>query len=336
MLFYSLSIIAKEDIMAGNKDGVITKTIWHYSKTLTPDVMDFLRGIAVDYAKVRAYVYKRYSGIKSVNRLVPAYNILNEMRYCGLRSSLNLPTVYYELAVAEALTNIRVAWSNLKNKLRELIHNNGNLTDIDRQYVRTVIKINSVFAAVLNREQYDMPHSLVGLAVDVKRLNNLICRLVRRHISAPKNSSSAYFRVSPNGYKCKDGHLFIVSRVPRKRVALPLKDWAATGRQIQIQIRDDYVAIAVPLDVTVEDDQDSSRVVCAYIGYKDMCILSNGHIYGRNLNTIVTAETERLGIKNAERNKLRSVYEYSLAAGRSAKARNIKTNNLGKYKYDKQ
>ena len=85
----------------------ITKTIWQYSETLPEETMEFLKGIASDYCKVRNYVYKRYSGIKNVGRLTPVYSILNEMRYCGLREQLNLPVVYYELAIADAVTDIK-------------------------------------------------------------------------------------------------------------------------------------------------------------------------------------------------------------------------------------
>lgn len=69
--------------------------------------MEFLKGIALDYCKVKNYIYKRYSGIKNLNRLTPVYSILNEMRYCGLREQLNLPVVYYELAIADAIADIK-------------------------------------------------------------------------------------------------------------------------------------------------------------------------------------------------------------------------------------
>ena len=155
---------------------MITKTVWQYSEPLSPDTMEFLCGIAADYAKVKAYVYGRYSGIRYVNRLVPVYDVLSEMRYCGMRQELNLPVVYYELAINEAIIDIKTMWNNLKNKVRELIGRNENLSDGDRQYIRTVLKINIVFAAVLNRESYDIPRTVADLTVDITRLNNLICR----------------------------------------------------------------------------------------------------------------------------------------------------------------
>lgn len=60
--------------------------------------MDFLCGIASDCSKVKNYAYNRYSGIKSIDKLFPGYEILNEMRAGGMRQQLNLPVVYFETA----------------------------------------------------------------------------------------------------------------------------------------------------------------------------------------------------------------------------------------------
>lgn len=68
----------------------VTKTIWQYSDPLPEETMEFLRGIAADYCKVKNDVYRRYSGVKNLDRLTPVYSILNEMRYCGLRERLKL------------------------------------------------------------------------------------------------------------------------------------------------------------------------------------------------------------------------------------------------------
>ena len=133
-------------------ESTITKTIWQYSEPLPQETMEFLRGIALDYSKVKNYVYGRYSGVKSLNMLTPVYSILNEMRHCGLREQLNLPAVYYELAIADAVTDIKCSWGIVKNKVGEKITANENLNDDDRMYLRTVLKIGSVYAAVLNHQ----------------------------------------------------------------------------------------------------------------------------------------------------------------------------------------
>lgn len=310
---------------------IITKTAIQYSELLSDETMEFLRGLAQDYCKVKNYVYGRCSGIANVNRLTPVYGILNEMRYCGLRQQLKMPVVYYELAIAEAVGDIKGMWSVLKNKIRELINKNENLNEEDRLYIRTILKINSTFAAVLNYQEYEMPEKVKDLDLDIKRLNNLIRRLVRRHLETPKQEKTDTFLVSPAGYRSDETGLYLTSRMPRKRVFLPVKGIGKFDRQIRITIRDNDVKIAFPVDVEARKREDYTNTVYAFIGYSDMLTLSNGNVYGKALGSMVTPETERLSDKNNKRGRLYSVYREN-----SRERERIEENNLGRKKYDEQ
>jgi len=314
----------------------MTKIVWQYSEPLPEETMVFLREIAEDCCKVKNYVYERYSGVKNLNSLTPVYTILNEMRYCGLREQLNLPTVYYELAIADAVTNIKSSWSIVKNKVGEKITANENLSDNDRIYLRTVLKMGSVYAAVLNRQEYEMPRNAIGLDIDVKRLNNLLCRLTRRTLTQPKTDNISSFRISPNGYSYKDGAIRIVCRVPRKRISIPLKDKRTFDRQIQVHIKDNFVALAVPIEAKVKKHQDYTNTVYIYIGNQDMFTLSNEHVYGTSLSELIYPETERLAKKNQERHRVYTAYRQNVENGNRQKTENIEANNLGRHKYDSQ
>ena len=317
-------------------DSTMTKIVWQYSEPLPEETMTFLRGIAEDCCKVKNYVYERYSGVKNLNSLTPVYTILNEMRYCGLREQLNLPTVYYELAIADAVTNIKSSWSIVKNKVGEKITANENLSDNDRIYLRTVLKMGSVYAAVLNRQEYEMPRNATGLDIDVKRLNNLLCRLTRRTLTQPKTDNISSFRISPNGYSYKDGVIRIVCRVPRKRISIPLKDKRTFDRQIQVHIKDNFVALAVPIEAKVKKHQDYTNTVYIHIGNQDMFTLSNEHVYGTSLSELIYPETERLAKKNQERHRVYTAYRQNAENGNRQKTENIEANNLGRHKYDSQ
>ncbi len=314
----------------------MTKIVWQYSEPLPEETMVFLREIAEDCCKVKNYVYERYSGVKNLNSLTPVYTILNEMRYCGLREQLNLPTVYYELAIADAVTNIKSSWSIVKNKVGEKITANENLSDNDRIYLRTVLKMGSVYAAVLNRQEYEMPRNATGLDIDVKRLNNLLCRLTRRTLTQPKTDNISSFRISPNGYSYKDGAIRIVCRVPRKRISIPLKDKRTFDRQIQVHIKDNFVALAVPIEAKVKKHQDYTNTVYIHIGNQDMFTLSNEHVYGTSLSELIYPETERLAKKNQERHRVYTAYRQNVENGNRQKTENIEANNLGRHKYDSQ
>ncbi|MDE6917289.1 MAG: transposase [Lachnospiraceae bacterium] len=317
-------------------DSTVTKTVWQYSEPLPAETMTFLKGIASDCCKVKNYVYGRYSGVKNLNNLTPVYNILNEMRHCGLREQLNLPAVYYELAIADAVTNIRCSWGTVRNKVGECITANENLREDDRLYLRTVLKMNGVYAAVLNHKEYEMPRNAAGLDIDVKKLNNLLCRLTRRYLTQPQTDCTDSFRISPNGYSYKDGAIRVVCRTPRKRISIPLKDSRVFDRQIQVQIRQDDIVLAVPVEIKIKKHQDYTNTIYIYIGSKDMFTLSNGHRYGESLEELTNPETERLARKNRERHKMYTAYMQSTEEGDDKKAGNIAVNNLGKIKYDRQ
>ncbi len=319
-----------------SKDGVITKTVWQYSKPLAEDTMEILKGIALDYCKVKNYVYQRYSGIRSLDKLTPVYSILNEMRYCGLREQLNLPAVYYELAIADAVADIKAEWGIVKKKIGERVTANERLGAGDKMYLRTVLKLNHVYASVLTHQEYELPQNVKDFTLDVKHLNNLLCRLTRKYLVQPKTDNADSFRISPNGYSYEDGAIRIVCRTPRKRIAIPLKDGRTFDRQIRIQIKENFVLLAAPVEAKIKKHDDYTNTVYLHIGYKDMFTLSDGKVYGKALEDIVSPETERLAAKNRERRKMYNAYDQSVKDGNIQKADKIETNNLGRLKYDRQ
>ena len=64
--------------------------------------MQQLLEIAEDYKKVKNYVYGRYGGIGSLFKIYPGYTVQNEMTKSGLRAELDMPSVYFYLAMFDA------------------------------------------------------------------------------------------------------------------------------------------------------------------------------------------------------------------------------------------
>lgn len=318
------------------KGQIITKTIWQHTEPLPEETMEFLKGIAGDYAKVKASVYERYSGIRSLAKLASVYDIMTEMRHCGLREQLGMPSVYYELAVRDGVSDLKGTWGILKNKIRTLAAANENLSGDDRMYLRTVLKLDKVYAAILNQEDYPMPEKAAGADIDVKRLNNLLRRLTRKYHSKPAPGKADSFCVSQGGYSYRDNTLYLVSRAPRKRVMLPLKDNKTSARQIRIHIKTDHAVIAIPTEAKTRSHEDYQNTIYVHLGFQNMCTLSSGNIYGEQLGELTTTKAERLMEKNRERNRARARYRESLTSGAAKKAEDIKANNLGLQKYDRQ
>ena len=318
---------------AGSK---ITKTVWQYSEMLPEDTMVFLRGIASDYGKVKNYTYKRYSGIKSLGRLTPVFDIMREVRHSGIRTQLGLPSAYFDPAIVEAVADIKGMWGMLKNRIGTLIAANENLSDEDRLYLRTVLKLDKIYAAVLCCEDYEMPKRAQGLDIDVERLNNLLRRLTRKYLTKPKTGGGDYFSIAPSGYAYRDGAICIASRTAGQRIPIPLKDNQICDRQIRICIKNEYAALALPVETTIKKHKDYNGTIYIHIGYQDMFTLSNGVVYGQSLGAITSTETQRLMQKNKERAKMRALYQDSIMSGEQEQAECIAANNLGTQKYDRR
>lgn len=314
----------------------ITKTVIQHTAELDLETLSFLRGIAADYAKVKNAVYQKYSGISHVDSLTPIYGILNEMRYCGLRDQLKLPVVYYELAIADAVADIKTNWAVLRQKINGIVTADGNLTEDERMYIRTVLKINRVFSAILNRKPYEMPDNARELTIDTDRLNNRIRRMVRKYLTQPRCGLTQLFRVSPNGYRYGEGGIYLVSRIPRHRIFIPLRNDERYDRQILFIIEGNCATLHIPVETKIKKHGDYTGIVYMHIGSRAMFTLSDGTVYGDNLENIVFPETLRLDRKNQERGKFRRRAEQYKAENQPEKAGMIEDNNLGIQKYDSQ
>ena len=131
----------------------ICKTIHQYNKVPVPKGdMQKLLEIAEDYKTVKNYVYDRFGGIGSLSKIYPGYTVQNEMTKSGLRAQLGMPSVYFYLAVFDALGDIKSQWTRTKSKLQKLLAANQNLTPEEKHYLRFILKVSNAFGAVLNGE----------------------------------------------------------------------------------------------------------------------------------------------------------------------------------------
>ena len=200
---------------------------------------------------------------------------------------------------------------------------------------RSILKLDKIYAAVLNHEKYEMPKKTQGLEIDIEHLNSFLCRLTRKYLTKPESDSTDHFSIAPSGYAYREGAIFIASRNAGQRIAIPLKDDHLCNRQIRLCIRKDYAALAIPVETKIKKHEDYKNTVFIHIGYQDMFTLSNGNIYGQSLGGMTSIETQRLTDKNRERAKVRAVYQQSIESGDMEKVDSIITNNFGTEKYNK-
>ena len=96
----------------------VYKTIHQYSSIpVSQENMNKMQEIAADYSRVKNYVYQRYEGIGGLTKIYPGYTVQNEMTESGLRAQLGLPSVYFYLAVFDALGDIKTQWAKVKSSV---------------------------------------------------------------------------------------------------------------------------------------------------------------------------------------------------------------------------
>lgn len=276
----------------GMSADTICKTIHQYNRELvSAQDMRKLQEIAEDYSRVKNYVYDRFGGIGSLSKLYPGYTVQNEMTESGLRTKLALPSVYFYLAVFDALGEIKGQWTRTKTKIAELISGNERFSTEEKHYLRFLLRISNIFESVLNhtpsvlpkeiQKQYDM----LSEQVDTLKLHRYLCRQVRRYHRKPHTEYALGFSIAERAYRYADHGIYISTKEKRKRIFIPLTDNNQYNSQLYIKLYPDQcrIEIKAPIYVAVNHYQDYLNQIGISFGMNTMLTTDKGNCYGEEL-----------------------------------------------------
>ena len=292
----------------------ICKTVRQYNKTpIHIEDMKKLQEIAEDYRKVKNYVYARYGGISSLMKLYPGYTVQNEMTGSGLRISMGMPSVYFYLAVFDALGDIKSQWTRTKSKVINLVGRNENFTPEDKHYLRFVLKIHNAFEQVLNGKPIELKkdiqrqYDLLSANVDTDRLHHYLCRQVRKYHAVQHTDKADGFSIAERAYRYADHGIYISIKEKRKRIFIPLTDNNQYKSQIYVKLYPEQgnVEIKVPVHMAVRSHEDYVKQVGISVGIYTMLTTDEGHCYGEQLGRyqIEYADWIRTQTKSYNRNR---------------------------------
>lgn len=295
----------------------VCKTVHQYSKCpLCAEDMKKLQEIAADYQKVKRYVYQKYSGIGGLAKLYPGYTVQNEMTQSSLRRELGLPSVYFYLAVFDALADIKGQWGRTKAKVLQLVGRNQNLAEEEKHYLRFLLKVNNAFTAVLNQEPMELPKELqrkqedLAAEVDTEKLHRYLCSQVRKYrvksrepdrTAAGRQASGQApmgFSIAERAYRYgeRDGSrgIYISTKEKRKRIFVPLTDSCQYKSQLYIRLypAEGNIEIMAAVDVAVQVHKDYVNQTGLAVGMFTMLTTQEGHRYGEELGTLQTEYAE--------------------------------------------
>lgn len=274
--------------MKEHKD-TIYKTIYQYNQVPVSTIdMKRMLEIARDCREVKNYVYNRYSGIQSLQKIYPGYTAQNEMTKSGLREKLGLPSVYFYLSIFDALGDIKGQWARVKSLVEKNIRNNPNLTTEERHYLRFIMKQSQCFESVLVgrelklSEEWSELYTAVCVGVDTHRLDQYLRRQVRRHLDKPHTDVADGFVISPKGYRYADHGIYITMKESRKRLFIPLTDNNQYKTQIYIRLYPDEkrITLNIPIEVRQRHLVGYDGEIGLAMGLKCMFVTDQGRAYG--------------------------------------------------------
>lgn len=270
----------------------ICKTVHQYNKFPLPEEdMEKLLEIAEDYRRVKNYVYQRYGGPASLSKLYPGYTIQNEMTESGLRGRLELPSVYFYLAVFDALGDIKTQWTRIKSIVSKAVGQNENFSEEEKHYLRFLLKIGQAFDGALNHQaiqlQGDTKKQYEELArdINVNKLHNYLCRQVRKHLTKLHTSRAEGFSIGSKAYRYGEHGIYIAIKEKRKRIFIPLTDNNHYQSQLYIKLYPEGqgIEIHVPIQITVREHPDYIHERGISLGMQIMLTTDQGHEYGQEL-----------------------------------------------------
>lgn len=293
----------------------VCKTVHQYNKApIAKSDMEKLQEIADDYNKVKNYVYGRFGGIGSLPKLYPGYTVQNEMTKSGLREELDLPSVYFYLAVFDALKDIKSQWTRTKTRVLRRIGKNDAFTEEEKHYLRFVLKVSNAFEAVLNQVPMELPgeiqtrYEAVSEGVDTEKLHRYLCRQTRKYHVKIHTDTAQGFSISKKAYRYKEHGIYIASKENRKRIFIPLTDNNQYTSQLYIKLYpgEDRIEIKVPVNVAVKVHADYSNQVGISLGMYTMLTTDRGTRYGEKLGEYQFRYTDWIRTQTISYNRNRS------------------------------
>ncbi len=293
----------------------ICKTVHQYNREpVSEDSMQKLLEIAADYRDVKNYVYTRYGGIASLSKIYPGYTVQNEMTASGLREKLGLPSVYFYLAVFDALGDIKSQWTRTKSKLSGLVNKNENFTPEEKHYIRFLLKVNNAFEAALNQKPIELEKKLYrqycGLAgqVETDRMHRYLCRQVRKYHVKLHTDAADGFTIAERAYRYADHGIYISIKEKRKRIFVPLTDSKQYKCQSYIKLypKECNLEIKVPVYVAVRSHRDYENQVGAAVGFYTMLTTDEGRRYGEELGRYQTEYSDWMRQQTGSYNRNRN------------------------------
>lgn len=213
------------------------------------------------------------------------------MANSGLRETLGLPSVYFNLAVFEAVADIKSQWSKIKSKILKNLNRKERFTEEEKHYLRFLLKVNNCFIAVLTQTEWKIPTQIqqqwerLQAEVDTSYLHRYVCRQVRKYHVKLCTEQTMVFSLTERAYRYGNHGIFISTKEKRIRVFIPLTDQNQYQCQLSIRLfpENKKIELFVPIQVKIQKHPEYVKEIGLAMGMYTMFTTNEGHWYGEQL-----------------------------------------------------
>ncbi len=255
---------------------------------------------------IKNYIWKRYGGISGLLKH-SGWTIRDEIKEQNLYSK-KIPQTLSKVAVEKGSGAIKTNWKNIRKDVRQAIMKNENLKEEDRIYLFTCLKHTPTLYAILNYKKVDYQNEyLKDLKVNVKKLNNLLRRYVRRYMKKSNTKKeNIYLTSNLYDYSKKEKALYITSAKKNNRVKLELLGNVPniiSSIEVVFNNAKNCFFVHIPKTRIVKEKKKdkNSEIVGGDLGMTDLVTLSNGSVYGANSSELFYRFSDDLVNRNKSR-----------------------------------
>ena len=311
--------------------------------TLENNIED-LEKLGQDFSSDINYFYSRFSGIKNIDNLnfrKIRDEILKELDH------LNLSGHYLQRCLNAALGNIKSMWSNTFRFIKSNISANKKLTNEEKHFLLTVIKIKSFVDYIVNtnksfdellKSKYfsNWKKENPGYIIDERKIRQYLKRQIRKLKPKIPYTKKKYFKIDRTLYNFKNDKLYMTNPYKKgNRFELVSVNKNTYGSESTVHFNENRVKIGFPIDVNQKKlNTNNINDIGIDKGFIDLITTSNKTVYGQRFCDIVKPHIDKYLETQKERGKYWSLY-HKYKDTNPKKAENIKKNNLGYVKFNK-
>lgn len=310
--------------------------------TLEKNSYDLIQ-LGKDYQSDINYFYSRFSGIKNINNLNFRKIRDNELKKLD---HLQLKGHYLQRCLNTALGNIKTMWTNTCNTIKVNITNNESLDEHEKHFLYIIIKstyfidyivnTSKPFGDILNNKYFTKWKDIYeDINLNEKKLRSYLKRQIRKlKPNIPYTKKYNNIKIDSTLYKFNDNTLKITNSYKKgNRLQLVSNNNIHFKSEGTLIINNDNIKVHFPISVK-QRPLNGKSIIGIDKGYNKLITTSTNNIYGKNYSIVIKPFIDKYQETQKERGKYWSLYK-KYKETNPKKAENIKSNNLGYKKFNR-